>query len=64
MKRWMLSVQQEKMMDFDYCEVYLGVYQIKHYYSSVKKNTFSFSCNLQIDKKIINVKEDQRRKTD
>ena len=30
--------------------------------SSVKKSTFLFSCDLQIDKK--NAKEDQRRKTD
>ena len=53
-------------MDFDYCEEeYLkGVYQIKHYYGSVKKSTFSFSSDFQIDKKINNVKEDPRRKTD
>ena len=41
-----------------------GVYQTKYYYGSVKKSTFSFSCDLQIDKKINNVKEDPRRKTD
>ena len=57
--------QQEKMMDFDYCEEYLkGVYQTKYYYGSVKKSTFPFSSDLQIDKKINNVKEDPRRKTD
>ena len=56
--------QQEKMMDFDYREEYLkGVYQTKNYYGSVKKNTFSFSSDLPIDKKIYNVKEDLRRKT-
>ena len=57
--------QQEKMMDFDYREEYSkGVYQTKYYYGSVKKGTFSFSSNLQIDKKISSVKEDPRRKTD
>ena len=30
---------------------------------SVKKSKFSFSCRLQIDKKL-NVKEDPRKKTD
>ena len=40
-----------------------GVYQTKYYYGSVKKSTSSSSCNLQIDKKINNVKEDSRRKT-
>ena len=56
--------QQEKMMDFDYREEYLkGVYQTK-YYGSVKKFTFSLSSDLRIDKKINNVKEDPRRKTD
>ena len=55
--------QQEKMMDFDYREEYLkGVYQTKHYYGSVKKSTFPFSSDLQIDRKINNVKEDPRRK--
>ena len=52
-------------MYFDYCEEYLkGIYQTKCYYGSVKKSKFSFSCHLQIDKKINNVKEDPRRKTD
>ena len=52
-------------MDFDYREEYLkGVYQTKYYYGSVKKSTFPFSSDLQIDKKINNVKEDPRRKTD
>ena len=56
--------QQEKMMDFDYHEEYLkGVYQTKYYYGSVKKSTFPFSSDLQIDKKINNVKENPRRKT-
>ena len=68
--------QQEKMMDFDYREEYLkGVsyimkiispwlYQTKYYYGSVKKSTFSFTSDLQIDKKINNVKENPGRKTD
>ena len=52
-------------MDFDYLEEYLkGVYQTKYYYGSVKKSTFPFSSDLQIDKKINDVKEDARRKTD
>ena len=43
--------QQEKMMDFNYHGEYLkGVYQTKFYYRSVKKSTFSFSSDLQIDK--------------
>ena len=57
--------QQEKMMDFNYHEEYLkGVYQTKYYYGSVKKSTFSFSSDLQIDKKINNIREDSTRKTD
>ena len=52
-------------MDFDYCEEYLkGVYQRKYSDGSVKKSTFSFSSDLQIDKKINNVKEDPRGKID
>ena len=55
-------------MDFDYCEeeYVKGVaskYQIKYYYGSVKKSTFSFSSDLQIDKKFNNVKGDPSRKT-
>ena len=43
----------KKMMDFDCREEYLkGVYQTKYYYDSVKKTTFSFNSDLQIDKKI------------
>ena len=51
-------VKQGKMMDIDYCEEYLkGIYQIlyyiiKYYYGSVNKSTFSFSSDMQIDKKI------------
>ena len=53
------------MMDFDYREEYLkGIYQTKYYYGSVKKSKFSFSSDLQIDKKINNVKKDPRRKID
>ena len=49
-------------MDFDYCEEYLkGLYQTKYYYGNVKNITFLFSSNLQMDKKINNVKEDPRR---
>ena len=51
-------------MDFDYCEEYLEIYQTKYYCGSVKKSTFSFSCDLKSDKNINNVKEDPRRKTD
>ena len=52
-------------MNFGYREEYFkGVYQTKYYYGSVKKSAFSFSSDLQIDKKINNVKEDPRRKTD
>ena len=55
----------KKVMDFGYCEEYLKrVYQTKYYYGSVKKTTFSFSSDLQIDKKINNVKEDPRGKID
>ena len=52
-------------MDFDYCEEYLRSISNKillwQYY---KKSTFSFSCDLQIDKEMNNAKEDRRRKTD
>ena len=52
-------------MDFDYCEEYLrGVYQTKYYYGNIKKSIFSFSSDLQIDKKINNAKEDPRKKAD
>ena len=57
--------QQEKLIDFDYCEEYLrGVYQRKYCHGSVKKNTFSFSSDLRIDKKINNAEKDPKRKTD
>ena len=57
--------QQEKMMDFHYHEEHLKrVYQTKYYYGSFKKSIFSFSSDLQIDRKISNVKEDARIKTD
>ena len=59
------AVNRKKIMDFDYRDEYLkGIYQTKYYYGSVKKSTFPFSSDLQIDKKINNVKEDPRRKTD
>ena len=47
-----MSLQQKKKkMDFDYREeeYWKEVYQVKNYYDSAKKNTFSFSSNLQID---------------
>ena len=47
-------------MGFEQCDEYLK----KIYSRSVKKSKFSFSCHLQIDKKINNVKEDPTRKTD
>ena len=51
------------MMDFNLRDEYLrGVYQTKYYYGSVKKSTFPFISDLQIDKKINNVKEDPRSK--
>ena len=51
------------MMNFDYREENLkGVYQTKYYYGSVQKSTFPFISDLQIDKKINNVKEDPRSK--
>ena len=54
---------QEKMVDFDKLGEYLkGVYQTRYYYGSVKKSTLSLSSDLQIDKKINNVKENPRRK--
>ena len=50
-------------MDFDYSEEYLkGLYPTKYYYGSFKKSTFSFSSDLQNDKKINSVKEDPRKK--
>ena len=57
--------QVAKMIDFDYRQEYLkGVCQTKYYYGSAKKSTFSFSSNLQNDKKINNVKQYPRKKTD
>ena len=52
-------------MDFDCCGEYLRRIS-NSYYGSVKKNTFSFSCDLQIDKKINNPKKKKnpRIKTD
>ena len=47
-------------MDFDYREE-ITVYQTKYYYGIVKKSKFSFSCHLQIDKKI-NVKKRYKEK--
>ena len=51
-------------MNFDYYEEYLkGVYQTKYHYGRVKKSTFTFSSDLQTDKKISTVKENIKRKT-
>ena len=46
--------QQEKNdRFFDYRDEYLKeVYQTKYYYGSIKKSTFPFSSDLQIEKKI------------
>ena len=53
----------KNIMDLDYREEYLKrVYQTKPYHGIVKKSTFPFSSDLQIDKKINNVKEDPRSK--
>ena len=47
LKRLIQSIQQEKMMDFDYRE------ENNFYYDSVKKTNFSFSWHLRKDKKSI-----------
>ena len=44
------------MMDFDYCDEYLRSISKKYFYGGVKKSKCSFSCPLQIDKKI-NIKK-------
>ena len=49
----------EKMMGFDYCEKYLRSTWRKYYYGSVKKSKCSFSCHLQIDKKVNNVNKNR-----
>ena len=49
-------------MDFDDCEDYLR--SILNRILLWHKKSKSLNCGLQIDKKIINVKEDPRRKTD
>ena len=41
-----------------------GVYQTKYYYGSVEKSKFSFSCHFHIDKRISNLKDDPKKKTD
>ena len=55
MKKWWILITMGNIQ---------GVYQTKYYYDSVRKSKFSFSCHLQIDKKINNVNKDPRRKTD
>ena len=62
LKKWILSVQQKKLWILNTVRNISGVHQRK-YYGSVKKNKFSFSCHLQIDKKI-NIKDDPMRKND
>ena len=64
-----MSVQQEKIIDSEYCKEYLKSTYIKKKkkkknYSSVKKSKFSLSFRFYIDKKINDIKEDPRRKTD
>ena len=62
LKKWILSVQQKKLRILNTVRNISGVHQRK-YYGSVKKNKFSFSFHLQIDKKI-NIKDDPMRKND
>ena len=54
-----MSFQQEKIMDFDYGKEYS-----RSYYVSDKKSKSLFSCHLDIDKEINNLKKDSRRKTE
>ena len=56
--------KHEKMMDFEYYGKYSRSISNKILLDSVRKSKFSFSCHLQIDKKINNVNEDPRKKTD
>ena len=49
-------------MDFEFCEEYLRSISNKMLWQCYKKNTFSSSCDFQIDKKINNVKKGPRKK--
>ena len=66
LKKWIVSVQQERIIDSEYCKEYLKSTYIKkkNCYSSVKKSKLSLSFRFYIDKKIHDIKEDPRRKTD
>ena len=52
LKKLILSTQQEKIMDFEYCEEYLrsSIKENSIKESSIKENKFSFSSHLYIDK--------------
>ena len=50
LKKFIMSVQLEKIMNLSTVRNIEGVHQAKYYYGIVKKSKFSFSCHLQIDK--------------
>ena len=62
LKRRILSFQLEKIKDFDYQEEYLRSVSNKIIWQRYEKHIPI--CELQIDEKINNIKEDPRRKTD
>ena len=62
LKRRILSFQLEKIKDFDYQEEYLRSVSNKIIWQRYEKHILI--CELQIDEKINNIKEDPRRKTD
>ena len=53
LKKFMLSLQQEKMMNLGYYEKFLSSIQKKYYYGGVSKSKFSFCWHFQTDKKSI-----------
>ena len=63
---WILILQQEKLMRFDYCEKYLRSISNKMLLLAVlrRENANSVVIFILIKKKMNNVKEDPRRKTD
>ena len=62
LKRRILSVQLEKIKDFDYQEEILRSVSNKIIWQRYEKHILI--CELQIYEKINNIKEDPRRKTD
>ena len=64
LKKCILIFQQKKWWILSTVRNIYEIYQTKYYYDIVKKSKFWFSWQLQIDKKINDVKEDPRRKTD